>query len=97
MAEIFITLEEFNDKHGKGGVYRKDEIYPKDYEEVEAARIKVLLGDNKYKRPFIKRLKNDEVKHILDEKKIEYDDKSNRDALIEALKLGGATDGRSNT
>lgn len=85
MAEIYKALEEFSDKNGKGGVYQDGELYPKKLSEIDAERVKVLLGDNKYKRPFIKRLTNNEVKQILDEKEIDYDAKANRDILISLL------------
>lgn len=85
MAEVYITLEDFSDKNGKGGVYREGELYPKKLTEVDSERAKVLLGDNLYKRPFIKRLTNDGIKTILDEKNIEYEVKANRETLISLL------------
>lgn len=86
MSEVYIVIEEFSDKNGQGGVYQAGELYPAVLNNVDSDRVKVLMGKNKYKRPFIKRLTNAEVKKILEERNIEYESDANREKLISLLK-----------
>lgn len=77
---IHKATEQFDDKHGHGGVYAEGQFY------LHADRIEALSTDkNKAKRPVLKELTVPELKDELTKRKIEFDSKAKKDELEELL------------
>lgn len=77
---IYKATEQFDDKHGHGGVYKEGQLY------LHEDRIEVLsTTNNNVKRPVIKELTVQELKDELSKRKIEFDAKAKKDELEELL------------
>lgn len=73
---IYQTTEKFDDKHGHGGIYEVNDLYP--HED----RIEVLSTDNnKVKRPVIKEMTVKDLQSWLDKKEVEYESNLKKDEL----------------
>lgn len=77
---IHKATEQFDDKHGHGGVYTEGQFY------LHADRIEALSTDkNLAKRPVLKELTASELKDELKKRNIEFDSKAKKDELEELL------------
>lgn len=55
VTENFIDTEDKLKTQPKGRLYKKDDKFPATKRKVSGERLEVLLGNNSYKRPFIKK------------------------------------------
>ena len=77
---IYKATEQFNDKHGHGGVYKEGQLY------LHEDRIEALsTNNNNVKRPVIKELTVNDLKDELTKREIEFDAKAKKDELEELL------------
>lgn len=77
---VYKTIENFNDKHGHGGVYKEGQFY------LHEDRIEALsTNNNNVKRPVIKELTVNDLKDELTKREIEFDAKDKKEELEKAL------------